>query len=159
VNYTLWRNGELLGRMMVPFPTHDPDGIFGMLHPTPAYADISVLMQTRYPHLPHAPTVQHRFPLTSYDEAPSHGPHTSVELSQLTTGEARGVAPEAILELHDADGRTVLMDVITVSNIPLPPGEPQGEMFDLCASLGVAFSAWMLAAHRRSPATRLWPEP
>lgn len=59
MKYTLWRGDQLIGHVHVVFPSTDPDLISGMLHPTPAYADIAPVMQARLLIVPTEPIVQH----------------------------------------------------------------------------------------------------
>lgn len=147
MTYTLWRADRLLGHVHSSFPSADPDLISGMLHPTPAYADIAPVMQTRVAGFSGAPVFQTPLEATSRSRRPSR-PNNRVRLRALDPTEARGVAPESILELRGEDGEVVASGQLAIQRIPLAPDEERGEIAAACAARGLAFSPWMLTARR-----------
>ena len=138
MNYSLWRNGELLGELVLPLPASSPGLIAGILKPTSAFADITPLTQIRMPHLTGAPVLE------AFLTDLANGPYA---LEPLTAEAAAGIAPAAILELR-ATGESVPIDSIWIERIPLPPAGSPGEFADACVRCGLEGTAWVVSAHR-----------
>ena len=137
VDYTLWRDGVLLGRMRIPFPTDD-DSIFGMLEVEPAFTDIDEMMQSRLSLFPGSPIVQN---LTK-DAHPGPGP---IALQPMTPELQRGTPPERVLELRDATGETHIPRMLIIWRTP-DDHMGRGELFDICQERGITMSPWILSA-------------
>ncbi|HET9982141.1 MAG TPA: hypothetical protein VFQ38_01075 [Longimicrobiales bacterium] len=147
MTYTLWRADRLLGHVHIAFPSTDPDLIAGILHPTPDYADIAPVMQTRVAIAAGAPVFRTPLEATSRSGRPSRSNHR-VALRAPDPTEAQGVAPESILELRGEHGEVVASGPMAIQRIPLAPGEARGEIAAACAARGLAFSPWMVTARR-----------
>jgi hypothetical protein len=135
-NYTLWRNGQLLGRVRISFPVaNNKAGIGGMLEVEEAFTDIAELMQHSWPTLP-GRTFQS---LTA--DAPSH-----VVLREMSEAEAQGLPPERILVIRDSAGEDMVFKFLSIMRLPGPIPN-RGELFEECQQRGIAPSPWMLLAH------------
>jgi hypothetical protein len=141
VNYTIWRNHVLLGRVRVAFPVSSPGLIAGMLEVEPAFSDVDEIMQTRllFP-------VDSRVFESKMSEA--HRGPGPVALRQLTPEEAAGISHERILEVRDENGRALVTDLIAIDRLP-PQLMERGELFDICKARGIRIGPWSLTAHVR----------
>jgi hypothetical protein len=142
VNYSLWRNGVLLGRVRIPFPCNDEKSLFGMLEVESTFADIDELMQTRSPFLPGRPVMQ-----TLMRDA-HHGPGP-VALREATEQEARGVPAEAVLEVRDESGAAIDVDMLLIARMPGPIPD-RGEIVDICRAYSIPISPWTLSVRRHT---------
>jgi hypothetical protein len=141
LDYTLWRNAVLLGRVRIAFPVRSAGLIAGMLEVESAFADIDEIMQTRSP-IPRDAPVQE----TRRSEV-QHGPGP-VALRELTPEEARGIPRERLLEVRDRGGQVLATDLISIDRLP-PQLTEQGELVEICAARGIRVSPWCLTAHVR----------
>ena len=140
VNYTLWRNGQLLGRVRISFPIANRDaGIAGMLEVDEAFSDIDEMMQSSPPMLSGSPTFQS----LSRDAHQGPGP---VALRELSEEEAQGVPPERMLIIRDAAGVALPCRFLMIQRLPGPMPD-RGELVDVCRECGITPSPWMLLAH------------
>jgi hypothetical protein len=140
VNYTLWRNGQLLGRVRISFPIANNDaGIGGMFEVDEAFTDIDEMMQISPPVLPGSPTLQ------SLLRDAHHGPGP-VALRELSDEEAQGVPPERMLIIRDAAGVALPFRFLMIKRMPGPIPD-RGKLVDACREHGITPSPWMLLAH------------
>jgi hypothetical protein len=140
VNYTLWRNGQLIGRVRISFPMANSDtGIAGMLEVDEAFTDIDEMMQSSPPGLSGSPVFQSL--LRDAHQGP--GP---VALRELSEEEARGVPAERMLIIHDSAGVAVPFRFLMIQRIPAIIPD-RGELVDLCRERGITPSPWILLAH------------
>ena len=136
-NLTLWRNGQLLGRVRISFPiANNKAGIAGMLEVEEAFSDIEEMIQSSSPMLPGTRTFQ-----SSLRDAPSH-----VALREMTEAESQGVPKERLLIIRDADGAPMPLTFVMIHRMPGPIPD-RGELFDVCRERGITPSPWMLSAH------------
>jgi len=140
LDYTLWRNAVLLGRVRIAFPVRSAGLIAGMLEVESAFADIDEIMQTRSPIRWDAPVHE-----TRMSEA-RHGPGP-IALRELTL-KARGIPRERLLEVRDRGGQVLATDLISIDRLP-PRLTEQGELVEICAARGIRVSPWSLTAHVR----------
>ena len=136
MTYSLWRGTECLGEVVAELPS-DQAVVFGLFRPSPAFADIGHLMQTR---LPIEGQPVH---LTRFGASTGPGP---TPLRRMSPEEAAGLPPEAQLVLRDGDGDVVRADMISLMSDNIPAGH--GPFPDLCRLHGVRDVAWLLGAHR-----------
>jgi hypothetical protein len=140
VNYTLWRNAELLGRVRIPLPTSD--GIFGMLEVEQSFRDIEPLMQICDPFSESGRV------FISFLRDAHRGPGP-VALRELSPEEARGAAPERVFSVRDENGEHLEIDFLTIDRYADPIPE-QGELVELCRKRGIRVSPWILGARLRA---------
>ncbi len=137
VNFTLWRNGALLGRVRIPFPVMNSDSaFFGMLEVEPTFADIEPLMQHTEPFMAGNPVLQ------SLTKDAHRGPGP-VALKELTPEQARGLPADLILEVRDDTGTRIPIQFLSIDRqwdtVPT-----EGELVDICRERGIAPSRWTL---------------
>jgi hypothetical protein len=148
---SLWRNGIRLGDLIPPAKfSGDPGAISGVLRPTPAFAGIEPMIQSRMTTLPSAPTFQGVIERQVLEPAHGSGNNpvprkVAKELQPLSEEEARGVPPEKLLEIRDDDGRTLQCDFISLTCLDVPPDELE----EVEKHLGPGTrEVWMVMAHR-----------
>ena len=162
MSYSLWRNGQLLGELVIDYPTSRPELVAGMFLPAPAFAMVGALMQTRAHIIPGAPVFQSVPPRpfegdrTPNPDGGRRGLHSAiaVPLQPMSEEEQRGVGPELILEVRDAAGRVIPTDMVLISELPLPSAPaagPRGQLLEACDALGVDYSGWTLSFLRARP--------
>jgi hypothetical protein len=144
VNFTLWRNDTLLGRVRIPFPSTDSTGVCGMLEVEPAFADIAELMQVRSPFEAGRPVTQ-----TLLRDVPHGHQGSSVELREATAEEARGLPRDQILDVRDESGAWMEADFLVIKRLEGPTVSDRSELAGICNTRGIQLSPWMLAARRQ----------
>ena len=147
MGYSLWRNGQLLGKVHVVFPTVEPDLVGGMLHPVPEYGDIEPLIQLRMDHLTGRPVLQQSIVGYGVPERPTNGRRESA-LRRLGVEVAGGVESACVLELRDGNDQPLELGMLSLQRVD--DRENRGEVRTACEQLGVGFSPWYLFG--RSPA-------
>jgi hypothetical protein len=137
VNFTLWRNGVLLGRVRIPFSVSNSASAFcGMLEVEPAFADIEPLMQHTSPFMAGKPVLQ------SLMKDAHRGPGP-VALKELTPEQARGLPADRILEVRDDTGTRIPIQFLSIDRL-WDTAPTEGELFDVCRERGIAPSPWTL---------------
>jgi hypothetical protein len=126
---SLWRNGIRLGDIFVPGKaSSDPAAISGMLRPTPAFAGIEPMVQSRMPHVTRradVPGCDRAFHLRDRPRLRQQPEAQALEkeLLPMSEEEVRGVPPEKLLEIRDDEGRTVQCNFLVLSCFVVPPDE------------------------------------
>lgn len=134
---TLWRNGQLLGRVRISFPvSNNKAGIAGMLEVEDAFDDIEEMMQSSSLLPSGTRTFQ-----SSLRDAPSR-----VVLREMTEAESLGVPQERLLVVRDADGGAMPFKFLMIQRHP-GPISGGGELLDVCRERGITPSPWILLAH------------
>lgn len=136
--YSLWRNGELMAELVVPFPVSKPGMVCGMLRISERFTDIGEIMQSRVRIFPGAPVFIHH--ITDEDRATAG----FVALSPMSTEQARGVPPVEQFELRDDHGEPMVVDSIWIRPMEIPDGA--GELPDACHAVGLSGAGWMIIA-------------
>jgi len=143
--YSLWRNGEHLGDVVLPLPTSDlRPSVFGVFVPTAAFDDIAPIMQVRPPFIPGSPVFE-----TSLLGPSTPGP---IALTPMSAEEAKGIPPARILELRDPDGLAQLVQMLTLRRLDATPGKHPNVVAAACADAQVPYSEWYLHAAVAAPA-------
>jgi hypothetical protein len=134
MGYTLWRNGQLLGEIVLLFPSSSADQVQGMFAPSDDFSDIAPLMQVR-----HALAGDERV-----FEARFTGSSKSVTMLQpMSPEEARGLPAESVLELRDDQGELVPRQMIAIQTFSIGP---HGHAADESRKHGDTPTGWMLFA-------------
>ncbi len=137
--YSLWRDGEHLGDVVLPLPTAGRHrSIAGVFVPTPAFHDLAAVMQVRQAFLPGQPVFQ-----ADLTHTRTPGP---VALQRLSDDEARGLPHHQQLVLHDDHGRPMRTRLIALDRLPTPPSGHGDPVADACADAQVPYSGWYLHA-------------
>jgi hypothetical protein len=147
MSYTLWRNDRLLGALVREFKSDSPDYTVGFLACTADFTDVSVLHQHWVPEWPWGPIVQHRFPLPEQPEPAASDDAAVPSCDPLAprSGDLGVVPPEAVLEIRDAAGETVLTQAIMVDRVV----GCDDAVVTAYAARGDMPSSWSLAFVRR----------
>jgi hypothetical protein len=143
---SLWRNGERMADLVVPFPVSKPGMVCGMLRISERFTDVREIMQTRVRIFPGAPVFVHH--VTDEDWARAE----TVALSPMSTEQARGAPPAEQFELRDEHGEPMVVDSIWIRRIDIPEGA--GEFPKACQAVGLSGVGWMIIAspHGEQPA-------
>ena len=146
--YSLWRDGEHLGDVVLPLPTTGRhQSIAGVFAPTPAFHDLAPVMQVHQALLPGHPVFE-----TPITHTRTSGP---VALASLSDDEARGLPDDRKFVLRDAEGAPLRMRLIALDRLPAPPTGHPDPLVDACAAAQIPFSGWYLqAAHETTTDAR-----
>jgi len=127
---SLWRDGQLVGRVVLELPS--TDGIAGVFVPTVAFDDLAPLMQIRL-GIPSAPSIM---------QVPMTGPHARgpVALDRLSTTEAGGVPRHLRLELRDPAGVPIAHRLIAIDRLPPAPHGHPDLVREACVDANVPYS-------------------
>jgi hypothetical protein len=134
MGYTLWRNGTLLGELVVEYPTTSSNFVGGMFVPTTAFTERSGLVQGHWPD-----------PAATLFQEPFAPPNSHGQPVPLRPSRSGGVPPERVLEVRDARNEVLATDFIMLSETTELAPEPGTKLFEACAARGVPFSPWMLS--------------
>lgn len=137
VDYSLWRDGQRLGRLRISFPVaNNESAIFGMLEVDEAFTDIEEITQVMPP----------MSPINTVFQSIGGSAPERVVLRELSKEEARGVAPDRVLIMRDAAGASVPFKFLMIHRMP-GLTDPRGKVFEVCRSRGIVPSEWVVSAH------------
>lgn len=137
MTYSLWRNGELIGRILPEYPSDSPHLIVGMLQPTSAFPDVGPLMQHHDDILPGRPVFEDR--IKPEKRAPSEKKiRVMVPLKPMSAEQMRGIAPELVIEVRDDKNQPVRIDGVFILEGP----NAADDVLELCGHCGVDYTPW-----------------
>lgn len=150
---SLWRGERLLGAIHLRRPRTN-DFITGVLIPSADAGALESLRQTRVHMLPGEPVLQQAVQPIIMGERPSKA--DSEESADgwvafpVTQGEAQrvpGVEPDAQLSIREEWGDILPLDVISLTEVRLVPGEELRTISDFPEEVVRNGSVWMVSGH------------
>jgi hypothetical protein len=151
--HTLWRNGEMLGRIDDPpgKRSKDPSFLVGILRPTTAFSGTEPMVQVRLP-LPTAMTIQHPIDFLALD-SPSNAKQARARVEIRADGPpAKDVPDREKLVIRSADGAAVDCTYISLMRVIAPDEVPLAEIQRQLGTTADERHFWMIMAHLTPPA-------